>query len=88
MFYHSGVAESPLKNGRNLMPQKESSDAVSNNMLTNSTLEQQLMEMQNNFNINEETGQFSRLGYARISYVGAEPSVTPNETVAHSNNAS
>jgi hypothetical protein len=56
MFYHSGFAESPLKNGRNLMPQKESSDAVSNNMLTNSTLEQQLMEMQNNFNINEETG--------------------------------
>jgi len=61
---------------------------MSGNMLTNTTLEQQLLEMQNNLNMHESTGQFSRLGHARISYVGAETATTPSETVAHSNNAS
>jgi len=44
--------------------------------------------MQNNLNIHEGTGQFSRLGHTRISYVGAETSATPVDTIAHSNNTS
>lgn len=92
MLYNSNVeaerlSASPLKNGRNLMPKKENSEVLGPGgpMLTTTTLEQQLLEMQHNLNITEGTGHFSRLGHNRISYVG-DSSGPPNATVAHTFN--
>ena len=55
-------------------------------LLTDNNLEHQLLEMQKNLNQKpyEGTGQFSRLGNARISYAVGESSVTPSETINHS----
>jgi hypothetical protein len=59
-------------------------------MLTNTTLEQQLVEMHQYQNAahQELPATLSRLGNARMGYARGSTSGTPSETIAHSNNNS